>query len=120
MAQIVCYRCQNSWEFTPPLARSETCSQCNWDSRCCKNCSFYDRGAYRECREPQAEFVADKEKNNFCSYFNANSIVRDGDSDADLAKKKLDSLFGGTANNTKDSSTLSSLADEFKKFTSKK
>ncbi len=32
-------------------------------------CLFYDRTAYNECRESQAERVVDKEKANFCSYF---------------------------------------------------
>lgn len=120
MSLIVCYRCQNSWEFTPPMGRKEVCEQCNWDARCCKNCKFYDQAAYRECREPGAEFVGDKEKNNFCSYFTAKGEPGREMTDADSAKKKLDDLFGDGSNTTNDNKSLSSLEAEFQKFTSKK
>jgi hypothetical protein len=102
------------------MGRKEVCEKCNWDARVCKNCRFYDRNAYRECKEPQAEFVNDKEKNNFCSYFSANDQAPAGQSDADKAKQKLDSLFGGSETKSDESSPLSSLAEEFDKFTSKK
>ena len=39
----------------------------------CKNCRFYDPTAYNECREPSAEVVREKERANFCDYFEAGS-----------------------------------------------
>ncbi|MBI4411014.1 MAG: hypothetical protein HY541_00835 [Deltaproteobacteria bacterium] len=61
----------------------------------CKNCEFYDRAAYNECSEPQAERVLDKEKSNFCDYFLAGrggSRTAPTDPAAE-AKKKLEELF---------------------------
>jgi hypothetical protein len=35
----------------------------------CRNCAFYAAGAYNDCREPCAERVVDKERANFCEFF---------------------------------------------------
>tara|TARA_R110000868_G_scaffold97619_17_gene268676 strand:- start:5675 stop:5851 length:177 start_codon:yes stop_codon:yes gene_type:complete len=32
-------------------------------------CRFYDSSSYNECRETQADRVADKNKSNFCGFF---------------------------------------------------
>ena len=32
-------------------------------------CQHYDKSAYNECREPNADRVLDKEKANFCDYY---------------------------------------------------
>jgi hypothetical protein len=59
------------------------------------NCRFYDVNAHHQCREPQAEFVADKAMGNFCEYFQATiSPRRERTADrAAEARKKLDELF---------------------------
>lgn len=49
--------------------RGESCPGCGRDLKCCKQCVYFDEGAYNECREPSAERVVDKEKANFCDYF---------------------------------------------------
>ena len=36
---------------------------------CCRNCRFYDPAYHNQCREPQAERQVDKERGNFCEYF---------------------------------------------------
>lgn len=63
-----CWQCGRE---LPPGAygRTETCSGCDADTRCCKNCRFYDPGTPNDCREPQVEAVKDKEKANFCELF---------------------------------------------------
>lgn len=32
-------------------------------------CTFYDQNSYNDCREPSADRVVEKEKSNFCDYF---------------------------------------------------
>lgn len=120
MPLISCYRCQNKWEFTSPMARRETCEACGWDARCCKNCKFYDRNAHHECRENQAEFVPDKEKANFCSYFEANADSKGGTTEADHAKSQLDALFGNSDENSDSAKPVSSIEQQLKDFMSKK
>jgi hypothetical protein len=51
------------------VSRGETCPKCSRDVRVCKNCNFFDKKYFNECREPRAERVVDKEKANFCDYF---------------------------------------------------
>lgn len=75
-------------------ARGDECPNCHTDLHCCYNCTHYDRSAYNECREPQAERVVDKDRRNFCDYFRFAEDRKGGaNTAADDAKKKLDDLF---------------------------
>ena len=75
-----------------PLARRDECPQCGCDAKVCLNCRFYDRSSYHECREPQAEWVKEKDVGTFCSYF---SPREDAPAKDDLQddKAKLEALF---------------------------
>jgi hypothetical protein len=60
-------------------------------------CRFYDRHAHNQCREPNAEWVTDRERRNFCDYFSFNPAASAGAKAVDRAKtarSKLDQLFG--------------------------
>ena len=48
--------------------RSTQCEGCGADVHACLNCRHYDRSAPNACREPQAEWVRDKDKANFCDW----------------------------------------------------
>jgi hypothetical protein len=62
-------------------------------------CEFYDPRVAKSCREPVAEEVQDKERANFCDYFQARpgAFVARDDSAAGRARTQLEALFGGTA-----------------------
>jgi hypothetical protein len=60
------------------VGRTEECARCGSDLHCCLNCTNYDPGAHNRCREPQAEWVSDREKANFCDLFIANSASTAG------------------------------------------
>ncbi len=64
-----CSLCGQILELTDAVGRSDVCPKCNRDLHSCLQCRFYDDKAYHQCREPQAEWVSDKEKGNFCDYF---------------------------------------------------
>ena len=66
---MICWNCQKSENLPEKPSRLETCPKCNSFLHCCLNCKFYDKNAYHECREPQAEWVKDKKMANFCGYF---------------------------------------------------
>ena len=91
----VCYRCGKEVEIERTVGRTEPCPHCDADLHCCLNCKFYDKTAHNECREPQAEPVADKEKGNFCDYFvfkdSAGTKPQSGP--AVSAREKFDQLF---------------------------
>jgi hypothetical protein len=100
------------------MGRSEECPKCRNSARVCLNCRFYDKNSYRECRESQAEYVQDKAQSNFCGYFSPNSAAGSGSNEADLAKSKLDSLFGGKS--ASKSASTGSLADQLQQFLNNK
>lgn len=85
-----CHKCGAEQVLTSStsVGRRESCSKCSNDLHACKNCKFYDRTAYNECREPQAERVLDKDNSNFCDYFD----FRDGKAGAHAGPSKADNL----------------------------
>jgi hypothetical protein len=111
---VTCWSCGHSWAFSPPLGRGDLCQQCRRDAKVCLNCKFYDRHASRECVESQAEVVKDKEKSNFCDWFDARSGGGAGRSAS--SENPLDALFG-TAPTAKPKSKLE---EEFEAFFGKK
>ena len=64
-----CYHCQQEVDTKERIGRSEMCTRCGANLRCCRNCMFYDTSYASACREPQAEPVVDKETGNFCDFF---------------------------------------------------
>jgi hypothetical protein len=66
---MICWKCQKSDGLPDKPNRLELCPRCNSFLHCCLNCRFYEKNAYHECKEPQAEWVQDKKMANFCGYF---------------------------------------------------
>ncbi len=62
-----CYYCGT--DFEAPVYRSSVCSSCGKDLKICLNCRFYSPGSHYDCRETISEPVRDKERANFCDYF---------------------------------------------------
>jgi hypothetical protein len=94
-----CAFCQKPLNFEKKPSRREECPHCGRDVCCCLNCRFYDQGAHNQCREPQAEWVSNKEKANFCDFF----VLADRESKAaalnekDRAMTRLEQLFKKTS-----------------------
>lgn len=89
-----CWSCAHTTERHTPIYRSHRCEQCFAPGHCCRGCRFYDPNASKECREPVAEYVYDKEKPNFCDYFQAaGPSSNDAEDPAALARAKLEALF---------------------------
>jgi len=65
----ICYHCQKEIELSGRAGRKDTCSYCGADLHCCRNCKFYDESAHNQCKEPNSEWVPDRERGNFCDYF---------------------------------------------------
>lgn len=91
----LCFSCREPLEVAGRVGRKETCSRCGADCHCCRNCTFYDPHVYNQCREPQAERVLDKEKGNFCDFFQPAEVPFSNDPKGpqDEAKKRLEGLF---------------------------
>jgi hypothetical protein len=99
-ATLVCWKCGASLEELPlPLGRSAECKACGAYLHVCRLCEFYDPRVAKSCREPIAEEVQDKERANFCDYFQARpgAFVAQDDSAARRARAEVEALFGSTA-----------------------
>jgi hypothetical protein len=91
--EMKCVFCGEKIELSGPVGKSDECPRCRRDLRCCKQCEFYDAGAYNECREVSAERVLDKERSNSCDYFTPRGGEVSADGRTDEAKKALEALF---------------------------
>ncbi len=90
----VCVVCGTEVVEELPISRRAHCQKCVADIHACRQCFWYDLHAAKQCREPMAEWIAEKEKANFCDYFKLNEktdVVADTKSDA--AKELLKTLF---------------------------
>ncbi len=91
-----CFNCGTEYSFQDRVGRRDTCPKCDADLHCCRNCRLYAPSAHNQCNEPQAEWVRDKDRANYCDYFEplsgnsgkGSSRVQDGRSRfEDLFKK---------------------------------
>jgi len=112
---IQCHKCGHSWSFEPPMGRRDACPGCRTDARICQNCRFYDPSSYRECREEQAEWVKEKDRGNFCSYFDASSSQGERNTQQSDVKSKLNALFG-SSQESEAKSPGADMSDEIARF----
>ena len=95
-----CHRCGSELKLGSAIARTDSCPRCHSDLKCCLNCRFFDPGFNNQCREPQAEWASEKEKANFCEFFEFRQVsaathpgMGGGRSELDQARSAFDSLF---------------------------
>lgn len=105
-----CQFCGAEVTLSDPIPRDSSCESCQRDYRCCRQCRHYDTSRNNSCRETEAELVEDKQRRNFCEFFDFNPApfrgpARDTSREAQ-ARAKLDSLFkGGGSGATPDRAT---------------
>ena len=77
------------------ISRRDECLFCHADLYCCLNCRFYDPAAAKQCREPAAELVKDKNRANYCDYFTFDELRAAGTQAGEVenSRKALDDLF---------------------------
>jgi hypothetical protein len=90
-----CHACGQEIATEKKIGRRDVCSRCRADLHSCLNCAFYDVSVSKQCREPAAELVKDKNKANFCDYFvfAKSRPYRPSDAEVGRARKELDDLF---------------------------
>lgn len=94
-----CHACGKEIAAAGKIRRSDECEGCGRDLRCCRNCRHFDPTVNNQCREVVAEWVSDKERANFCDYFELaaggpRGPQRGGKSAEELAREKFKKLFG--------------------------
>ncbi|MBH47964.1 MAG: hypothetical protein CME71_07305 [Halobacteriovorax sp.] len=87
MTTASCHQCHKDTglEAGSAVFRTTECPHCYADMRCCLMCRFHDSSIYNECRETQADRVADKNKSNFCGFFEFSA----NGANADIANNQL-------------------------------
>ena len=65
---MICWKCGKENNIDSVFRNTE-CSSCHADLHCCKGCKFYAPGSHYDCRESVDSLVSDKEKANFCDFF---------------------------------------------------
>lgn len=96
--EISCWKCGTPLpaDFPLPLSRRSKCRHCNADLHACRQCRFYDTSKNNSCAEPMAERVVNKEKANFCDYFEPGTAAFAPADRGETAgsRDQLDALFG--------------------------
>lgn len=97
--QRCCHRCGAEVGHVGRVGRRDACLQCGSDLRCCRNCHLYDPALHNQCRESQAERQVDKERGNFCEFFEFHTAPAGvaADEPARGARARLDELFAKKA-----------------------
>lgn len=99
-AELVCWKCGAPLDGVPlPLSRLSVCLKCGAELYVCLLCEFHDPKLRHGCREERAEHVPGKDRANFCEFFapKAGAHVTKAQGANEIAKAKLDALFGGPA-----------------------
>ena len=74
MSSFLCRHCGTAVTRDAPIPRDAECTGCGRDLRACVQCRHYDPAYNNACRETEAEPVAEKERRNFCEFFEFNSV----------------------------------------------
>lgn len=94
-SEFFCFRCNTAYEFQGRIGRREPCPKCDADLHCCLNCRLYHPSAHNQCNEPQAEWVRDKDRSNYCDYFDPRreTAGSGAGSTAQDARSRFEDLF---------------------------
>lgn len=97
-----CWKCGNALaDILLPLPRLAECPRCRAELHVCRMCTFFDPAAAQQCREPVADPITDRQRANFCGYYQIDPHAFSAPSDeAAESRRRLDALFGGEASGT--------------------
>ena len=93
---MICWKCGKENNIDSVFRNSE-CSSCHADLHSCKGCKFYAPGSHYDCKETVDSLVSDKEKANFCDFFQVGNSVNnnsEANKKAQDAKNAFNALFG--------------------------
>ncbi|MCB1723594.1 MAG: hypothetical protein KDJ39_07855 [Gammaproteobacteria bacterium] len=91
-AEGICWSC-GARLAAVDYQREAECPACRKSTHVCRNCRFFAPGRPADCREPIAEPVADKQRANFCDYFEPGSDTFHPGENAEKLRSAADDLF---------------------------
>jgi hypothetical protein len=89
---IKCPKCRASLDIEKISFRDD-CPLCRTDLHACIYCRFYDEGKANRCREPQADYVKERDRANVCEYFRFEDSGVANTAGKEAAAKLWDQLF---------------------------
>ncbi|MFH1375001.1 MAG: hypothetical protein ABII79_14550 [bacterium] len=98
-AGLLCWNCGRPTGLEGRVGRNDSCPHCLADMRCCRGCRHFDPQSRAQCREHIENNIPNKEKANFCDFFQMRNVVkRPGGISAqqdkkDVRRQKFDDLF---------------------------
>lgn len=88
---LLCWNCGKPTGILTKVARNDQCDSCLADLRCCRGCRHFDPTRRFQCRENVERNIVDKEKSNFCDFFQMRNVIkRPGGVMTTPAEEKLD------------------------------
>lgn len=96
---LLCWNCGKPTGITGGVTRSDACPECLADLRCCRGCRHFDPTRRFQCRENVDHNFVNKEKNNFCDFYQVRNVIKGPGGittqtdTKDNRKKKFDGLF---------------------------
>lgn len=87
-----CWRCGQALGEND-FSRQSNCPDCGAATHVCRNCRHFSRSAPNQCREPVADPVSDKQRANFCGYFEAVQQSARQEDDQESLRQAADDLF---------------------------
>lgn len=76
------------------VGRRDLCDQCGAELRSCLSCRHYEPGVAKGCKEPQAEVPRERDRANFCEFFQIGDGARHGGGDTKSAlESAAEALF---------------------------
>jgi len=95
MSEVICFSCQSENKVVDRLGFRDSCISCFNDLHVCKTCHFYDPKSYNDCSEPAADRVSEKEKRNFCEFYQIKShgLGAEKNPTRDVLRAQAEALF---------------------------
>ena len=95
---LLCWSCGKPTGIVGKVMRADSCVECLADLRCCRGCRHFDPTRRFQCRENIEHAVVNKEKSNFCDFFQMRDVSKvpgglSSHAPKEDAKKKFDDLF---------------------------
>src|SRR5262245_33391895 len=96
---VRCPNCGRNVQALGAITAETLCPHCAAALHCCRSCRHFDTSARWECRQPIPERVADKNKANRCTFFEARLVLdatgkrTSTASSGDDPKSQFESLF---------------------------
>jgi hypothetical protein len=91
-----CAECGERVSSPEDIVPGVQCKKCGMDLHSCRNCTYFDTSAEKECRQPVSLRIPKKRADNDCSHFKpilCVDLTGPKKSGSEAAKKAFDDLF---------------------------